>query len=242
MLANVVAATPLRPRAFVQQKLPRRTREDSLAEHLVPCAMRAFEAKEHLFREGDRATHVYRVEVGLVCVYRMLPDGRRQIMDFAFPGDFVGLGALQEHVASAQASARTSVRCFPLASLREIVRHDAEIGMQLYEAVSHELLAAREILFTVSQRTATERLAGFLLSLSRRRARRGENSGEIVLPMTRADIADFLGLTIETVSRTFTKFRNESLIDLEQCILVTITDAAGLARAAGEGSGERMHA
>jgi CRP/FNR family transcriptional regulator, anaerobic regulatory protein len=94
--------------------------------------------------------------------------------------------------------------------------------------MSRELLQARELLFTVSQRTAAERLAGFLLALSRRNERRGDNSDEIVLPMTRTDIADFLGLTIETVSRTFTKFRNDDLIDLEQCILVTIRNAAAL--------------
>ena len=108
------------------------------------------------------------------------------------------------------------------------LRLDARVGLKLYDAVSHELLAARDLLFTVSQRTATERLAGFLLSLSRRNARRGEDAREIVLPMTRADIADFLGLTIETVSRTFTKFRVEGLIDLEQCVLVTIKDASAL--------------
>ena len=80
----------------------------------------------------------------------------------------------------------------------------------------------------MSQRTATERLAAFLMALSRRNERRGEDPTEIVLPMTRTDIADFLGLTIETVSRTFTKFRSEHLIDLEQNILVTIREAGAL--------------
>ena len=208
---------------------------DVFAEYMAPCALRTLEAKEHLFREGDAAAHVYRVEVGNVCIYRMLPDGRRQVVDFAYPGDFIGLGALGEHAACAQATIRTTVRCLPVTALREIVRRDARIGLKLYEAVSHELLAARELLFTVSQRTASERLAGFLLALSRRNGRRGADASEIVLPMTRADIADFLGLTIETVSRTFTKFKHSGLIDLEQCILVTIVDPDALAAAAGSG-------
>jgi CRP/FNR family transcriptional regulator len=201
----------------------------------LPCAIRTIEAKEHIFREGDGATHLYLVEVGHVCIYHMLSDGRRQVVDFAYPGDYIGLGAMGEHATSAQATTRTSVRCIPLASLHDLIRRDARVGAKLCQALSLELLAARELLFTISQRTAPERLARFLLALSRRNERRGMAPNEIVLPMTRTDIADLLGLTIETVSRTFSKFRADGLIDLEQCILVTIMDPEGLACAAGEG-------
>ncbi len=206
---------------------------DVFADHLVAGTVRTFNAKEHIYCEGDPATHVYRVEAGHVCIYRILPDGRRQVVDFAYAGDFVGLGAIGEHAAGAQATTKTRVRCLPVQALHDIIRLDARVGLKLYEAVSHELLAARDLLFTVSQRTATERLAGFLIALSHRNARRGEDARDIVLPMTRADIADFLGLTIETVSRTFTKFRIEGLIDLEQCVLVTIKDAEALTELAG---------
>jgi len=208
---------------------------DMFARYTSPCPVKAFEAKEHIFRDGDAATHVYRIEIGHVCIYRMLPDGRRQVIDFAYPGDIIGLGAVGEHAASAQATSRTTVRCLAVAGLGDVIRRDPALGLTLYEAVSHELLAAREQLFTVTQRTASERLAAFLLALSRRNARKGVDASEIVLPMTRADIADFLGLTIETVSRMFTRFRSDGLIDIEQCILVTIVDPAGLAEAAGEG-------
>jgi CRP-like cAMP-binding protein len=203
---------------------------DELSARLITGATRSIDAKDHVFREGDAATHVYKVEYG------MLPDGRRQVIDFAYPGDLIGLGALGEHAASAQATSRTSVRCIAVSALHEVVLHDAQLAIKLYEALSRELLAVRELLFTVSQRTASERLAGFLLALSRRNERRGESATEIVLPMTRSDIADFLGLTIETVSRTFTKFRNEGMIDLEQCILVTICNAHALADLAEGGS------
>ncbi len=206
---------------------------DAFADQIAAGTSRTFNAKEHIYREGDPATHIYRVEAGHVCIYRMLANGRRQVVDFAYPGDFVGLGAVKVYPAGAQTTSRTRVRCLPVQALLDILRRDARVGLKLYEAISHELLATRDLLFTVSQRTATERLAGFLLALSHRNARRGKEARELVLPMTRADIADFLGITIETVSRTFTKFRVERLIDVEQCVLITIRDVDALNALAG---------
>jgi CRP-like cAMP-binding protein len=200
-------------------------------------AVRTIEAREHIFCEGDPATHIFRVEAGHVCIYKTMPDGRRQIIDFAFPGDLIGLGAMQAHGSNAQATERTRVRSVPIATLHQVARDDAALGLELYRAMSRELIAARELLITVSQRTAAERLAAFLLALSRRNERNGQNPREIVLPMTRSDIADFLGLTIETVSRTFTKFRNEGLIELAHCVLVTIRDLDDL-KAMADGNGQ----
>jgi CRP/FNR family transcriptional regulator len=165
-----------------------------------------------------------------------MPDGRRQVVDFAYPGDVIGLGALGEHGQSAQAMERTIIRAMPLSTLREHAQSDSRLGLKLYEALSRELMAARELLFTVSQRTAAERVAAFLVALSRRNLERGEAATEIVLPMTRMDIADFLGLTIETVSRTLTKLRMEGIIDLEQCILVIIRKPEALAQLAQGGT------
>lgn len=195
-----------------------------LGKRISTGTLRTFEAKEHIYCEGDKATHVYVVEAGHVCIYKMLNDGRRQVIDFGYPGDIVGLADMKDHATSAQATSRTRVRCIPVSVLQQLAREDARLGMKLYEAISRELLATRELLFTVSQRTATERVASFILSLSRRADRNGESPDEFVLPMTRSDIADFLGLTIETVSRTFTKLRNEGLIDVSQCVLVAIRD------------------
>jgi len=195
-----------------------------LLSQLTGGTPRVVDAKDHVFREGDPATSVYRVESGHVCLYRLMPDGRRQVMDFAYPGDFIGLGALGHHAASAQATEKTRLCAFAVATFREIARNQPSLSLNLYEAVSQELQATREMLMNVCQRTALERVASFLLELSRRNERRGEAAHDIVLPMTRTDIADFLGLTIETVSRTFTKLRQDGVIDLEQCILVSIRD------------------
>ena len=231
MLATSFTTTvDVEDHASTAERLP--IERDLLAERLGHGATRTIEAKEHLFCEGDVASHVYRVELGHICIYRMMTDGRRQVVDFAYPGDLIGLGALAEHADSAQAMERTIVRAMPIATLRELAQNDTRLGLKLYEALSRELMAARELLFTVSQRTAAERVAAFLLALSRCNVKRGERPNEIVLPMTRMDIADFLGLTIETVSRTLTKLRLEGVIDLEQCILVTIRKPEALAQLA----------
>lgn len=234
MLATAFAAPTELTQATVggastTSRRPAARQTNGLTDGLAAGPARTIDAREHLFCEGDRATHVYLVEAGHVCISRLLPDGRRQVIDFAYPGDIIGLGALDTHATSAQATTKTRLRCIPIAALHDVAARNAGLGRKLYEALSHELLAAREHLFTVSQCTAAERVAAFLLALSRRNARRGENPTEIVLPMTRNDIADFLGLTIETISRTFSKFRADGLIELEHCILVTLLDADGLA-------------
>jgi CRP/FNR family transcriptional regulator len=226
MLASTLER-PAEARPFERKRIGPRT-ADLFADRFSIAPVKTLPAKEHLFCEGDPATHVYRVEAGHIVLYRTMSDGRRQVVDFAYPGDIVGLGSLDEHGCHAQASTKTVVRCLPVQQIWELA------------AISRELTASRELLFTVSQRTATERLAAFLIGLSNRNERRGQNPCEIVLPMTRSDIADFLGLTIETVSRTFTRFRAEGLIDLEQCILVTLRDRS-LLRAIAAGEGRREH-
>lgn len=205
---------------------------DLLAQRLGDGALRTFDAKEHLFREGDAVSHVYQVEIGHVCIYKMMSDGRRQVIDFAYPGDHIALGSIGLHAANAVATTRTRARCLSVAALRQVMQSDARIGLKLYEAMSRELLASREMLFTVTQRTATERVAAFLIALSRRNERNGEDPDEFVLPMTRSDIADFLGLTIETVSRTFTKLKVLQLIELphsNQVRLLAIDELQSLA-------------
>ncbi len=207
-------------------------------QRLKAAASRVLQAREHVFFEGDTKDHIYLVERGTVCLYKTLPDGRRQIVDFAYPGDLIGLGVPGDHVFSAQAITLTRLRCLPAGLLLDVALHDPQVSMQLYRALSDQLLAARDLLLTVGQRNATERLGALLLALSRRNERIGADPTRIALPMTRADIADFLSLTIETVSRTFTKLRQGGMIDLVQSTLVVIRDQKALERlAAGEVQG-----
>lgn len=213
--------------------------EGDLAGSLSGGTLRLLAAKDHAFSEGDPVTHVYRIEIGHICLYRVLPDGRRKVVNFAFPGDLIGLCGNGHHTESAQATDGTRLTAFPIATVHETARKDPLFAKKLFEAMSLELTTARDLLVALTQRTACERLASFLLALARRHHWSGELGNEIVLPMSRSDIADFLGLSIETVSRTFTKFRLEGLIEIEQFILVTILDQIGLERVAGFRSFQR---
>ena len=112
---------------------------------------------------------------------------------------------------------------------------DPRLGFKLYEALARELAATRDLLLTTGQRSATERVVAFLLAFSRRNERNAQDPRVFDLPMTRADIGDFLGLTIETVSRTFTKLKVLGLIELPQSSCVRIIDLAELR---GLGGGE----
>lgn len=195
-------------------------------EHsLAQASLCRVEAKEYLFVEGDPVSHLYRIETGAIALYRALADGRRQVMGFAYPGDLVGLGVEGEHVMNAQAVKPTRLRCLPLATLRHSAARDPMLGFKLYEALARELAATRDLMLTTGQRSAVERLASFLLALSRRN---GQDPTVVELPMTRTDIGDFLGLTIETVSRTFTKLKMMGLLELPQCNQVKILNVEEL--------------
>ena len=201
---------------------------DLLSARLSTSGVKRLEGREHLFCEGDPASHVYRIESGYVCIYKMMPDGRRQVVDFGYPGDLVGLGAGSEHLTSAHALGSCRVRAIPAATLQHLARQDAALAMSLYDAVSGELEAARDLLLSCCQQSAIERLASFLVMLARRNARKGLDVTTLNLPMTRSDIGDYLGLTIETVSRTFTKLKAMGLIELAQCTTVRIVDLGAI--------------
>jgi CRP/FNR family transcriptional regulator len=205
----------------------------SLEERLTQATERKLEAKEHVFCEGDPRTHVYRVEEGVIAIYKSLFDGRRRIIDFAYPGDFIGLGVLGEHIMSAQATCPSKVRCLSASALETLAETDASLAIKLYKSVCQDLVAARSLLVTVGQRSAVERVAAFLLALHRRA---GEGDSDVIkLAMRRSDIADLLGLTIETVSRTLTKLREMDVIEAEQGgTTVTLRNLARLRDLANE--------
>ena len=204
----------------------------TLDESLAEAASRWVEAKEFVFMEGDPTTNVYWIESGAVSLFKMLPDGRRQILGFAYPGDFVGLGAQGERLVSAQAIKATRVRSISLTKLHKIASGDPNLSFTLYQAVAAELAEARDLMLTTGHRSASERVAAFLLALSRRNRRSGKPKDLLDLPMTRADIGDFLGLTIETVSRTLTKFKGRGFIDLPQSARVRLVNMIELQRLA----------
>lgn len=157
-----------------------------------------------------------------MCLYKILPDGRRQVIDFAYGGDIIGLGLGPCELYNAQATVATRVRCLHLGALQGIARQDPSVAMRMCEALSEELAAIRDHLVCVVQRSATERLVTFLLALSRRNEARGRDPKTLELPMTRTDIGDFLGHTIKTVSRTFSKLKALGLIEIDQGTTIRI--------------------
>ena len=206
--------------------------QDGVSQRLMAGSCRTYQAGECIFREGDDAAHVYKVELGCLCIHRSMLDGRRQIIDFAYPGDFIGLAVLKEHSTNAETLNLVRLRSYSKARLHQSAQNDAQLGLRLFELVSRELSAAQRMLFTLNKRSACERVANFLVDLSKRMERNGGDPFLLVLPMTRADIGDLLGLTIETVSRTMSKFRQCGLISLTQCAIVTIVDIEALGKIA----------
>ena len=148
---------------------------------------------------------VFTVTDGVVRLHRLLPDGRRQILGFALPGDFLGLSLSGAYTFTAEAVTDVQVCSFRREPFLAFVTSHAHFLKRLHEFASYELTLAQDQMVVLGRRTAEERVAQFLMTLRARLARLGHTSATIPLPMNRQDIADYLGLTIETVSRTLTK-------------------------------------
>jgi CRP/FNR family transcriptional regulator len=164
-----------------------------------------FAAREILVSQGAQADSVFTVTEGVVRLYRLLSDGRRQVLGFALPGDFLGLSLLDIYNFSADAVTDTSVCRFPRKAFIAYAEPRPHLMQRLHEFASHELSLAQDQMVLLGRRTAEERVGAFLISLRDRLARLGHASATLPLAMSRQDIADYVGLTIETVSRTFTK-------------------------------------
>ena len=165
-----------------------------------------------LAREGDPAPHVFSITSGSLRVYKLLPDGRRQITGFLFAGDFLGLAIGDEYVFSAEAMEASTVCRFRKEPFRALVQQSPPLEHMLLKRTMHELAAAQNQMLLLGRKTAIERMAYFLLDLPGHDPARPSAPGHVRLPMKRAEIADYLGLTIETVSRVLTRMKLKGLI------------------------------
>ncbi|WP_442880796.1 helix-turn-helix domain-containing protein [Bosea sp. (in: a-proteobacteria)] len=193
----------------------------------------SFGAKETIFVQGQPAEAVYNITAGTVRLYKLLPDGRRQIVGFALPGDFLGLAMRDAFGFSADAIDTVSACAFPRSAYSALVDAKPHLLRRLHDYATHELTLAQEQMLLLGRRNAEERLVCFLLTMRERWAKLGRASATIALPMSRQDIADFLGLTIETVSRTFSKLaRNRKILIVPDGVrLLDIEGMANLAAA-----------
>ena len=175
---------------------------------------RQVEAHRTFIVAGDPAEHLFNITEGVVKIYRLLPDGRQQVTGFLFKGDFLGLGPERTYAFSAEAVTRVRYCRFGRAALHRFMDDFPKVEKRLLAMTANELAASHEQMVLLGRKTAREKLASFLVMLSRRTARLGKREDVVALPMSRSDIADYLGLTVETVSRVFTQFKKDGLIEL----------------------------
>ncbi|MEA1832517.1 helix-turn-helix domain-containing protein [Methylobacterium durans] len=179
---------------------------EALSQHV------ALDARQTLFGQGDAAMALFNVTEGVLRLTRLLPDGRRHVMGFALLGDFLGLSLPAHFSVSAEALTPVTVCRFERRAFTALIDEKPHLLRRLHERAGHELTLAQDQMLLLGRRTAEEKVASFLLALRDRYARIGRTSVTLELPMGRQDIADHLGLTIETVSRMLTRLDRQRII------------------------------
>lgn len=187
-----------------------------------------------LFNQGDQFGALYAIRSGSIKSFTVSDDGREQINAFHLPGEILGLDAISDssHPSSAMALETTSVCELPFERLHALAHEIKGLQHQLLRVMSRELNADERFMRILASRNAEERLAGFLLNLAARHGMRGYSSTEFNLSMSRHDIANYLGLAVETVSRLFTRFQQDGLIEAHRKA-VKILQRDALAEMAG---------
>ena len=188
----------------------------------------SFARNSEIYGENEPAEFLYKLVSGAVRTSKILNDGRRQIGEFYLPGDIFGLEVGTEHAFSAEAIADAKVIVIKRSAVEALAARDNDVARQLWATTGRELQRMQEHILLLIK-TAQERVAGFLLEM----AMRIKSTTEIELPMSRQDIADYLGLTIETVSRTLTILENSAAIALPSSRRIVLRNPAALRRLNG---------
>jgi CRP/FNR family nitrogen fixation transcriptional regulator len=178
-----------------------------------------------IYGEGEPADYLYKVVSGTVRTSKILTDGRRQIGSFHLAGDVFGLEVGDEHAFSAEAITEAKVLVVRRSALMGLAARDGDVARQMWTQAGHELARVQDHIMLLVK-TAQERVVGFLLEM----AARVPTGNAVELPMSRQDIADYLGLTIETVSRTLTTLENDGAIELPTSRCVMLRKRAALVR------------
>jgi len=177
-----------------------------------------------LFHEGDAAEHYFKVITGAVRSCKLLANGRRHVGDFYLPGDFIGLDAIDTYVFTAEVITDTVVVRYSRRSVDALAWQEPKVGRRLLQLACKSLSAAQQQMLLLSRKTAEERIATFLLDMADRNGARDR----LALPMTRTDIGDHLGLTMETVSRALAQLRKDGVIELKTSHDLAIRDRDAL--------------
>ncbi len=209
--AGGMMASPAKPPVMAPQAITVRAQRD-----------------EEIVAQGEPAGYCYTVVSGCVRTVKLMEDGRRQVGEFLFPGDLFGWEALDEHDFAAEAVTPVTLRRYSRRSLEALADRDRDFARRLRELTASQLRAGRERMLLLGRKTAAERIASFLLEMAERMNPDGR--ALIELPMGRADMADYLGLTIETVCRGLTQLRRRGTIAVERArVLICDRSALGMA-------------
>jgi CRP-like cAMP-binding protein len=221
----LVAAAAVKPSMHARPSIP--LRSDALPDGPLGLigAPIGFARNAEIYGEDERAEYLYQVISGAVRTYRMLDDGRRQVVAFYLPGDIFGVEAGDVHLSSAEAISDSQVLVVKRSSVMTRAEVEKDLAKQLWTLTVRELQRVQQHSLVLIK-NAEERVAGFLLEM----ASRCSGSLAIELPMSRQDIADYLGLTIETVSRTFTQLVQSGAITLETSRRIRFRNRAALNR------------
>lgn len=208
--------------SVIQTPVPAFTRQPAVI--VLDGLRQSYGRDETIFDEGEPADRIYQLISGAVRTCRILRDGRRQIEAFHFAGDVFGLQSGETYRAAAQTLGPAQVRAMPRPALEALARERGDVARRLLELTTDSLRRCQDHVLMLGRRTACERVAALLLDLAER------TGAEALLdvPMTRQDMADYLGLTIETVSRTFTQLQHDGLIALPTTRKVLLRDRRAL--------------
>lgn len=189
-----------------------------------------FVAGTEIYGQGEPTDFAYRVLTGAVRTFCILRDGRRQIEGFHFVSDVVGMVPGDRYQESAEAITDTQVLVMKRSIIDALIESDPAVTREFLRWTSRSLVRAKEQMVLLGRKTASEKVASFLLQLETD----GGMADPIVVPMSRSDIADYLGLTVESVSRTINQFERDAIIEIVNCRRIHFLNRAKLALLAGK--------
>lgn len=175
-------------------------------------SFRTLSAGEVLFREGEPRSHVYRVEKGAICLFRERRGGARDVIEFAFPGDLVGLGYLDNHASCAQATMDTSLVCLPRSVIKPMLEAPPSNGSRLTEAIEREVAVIKEARRNVSTRPLG-RIAALFVTLARCNAYEGRDPTVIADSLTCGVVAGYLNMTVDDLAHWLNELKNLGLVE-----------------------------
>ncbi len=190
----------------------------------LPAKEISFDRDEEIYGESETAEYVYCVRRGAVRTFKLLRDGRRQIDAFHLPGEFFGGAANETHILTAEGVVETKVAIVKRRALEQAAMRDAQVACSLWKMAADDLRNAQEHMLLLGRKSAMERVIAFLLDMDRRLA----VAGVLALPMCRRDIGDYLGLTLETVSRSLSALADKGALTFSGSRQIVLKNRARL--------------